>query len=100
MRNHGNSDHHDSMTYKEMADDVIRYADNKNIDRFTIIGHSMGGKTAMTLATLHPERIDGIIIVDAPPKNTGKEEGFRTPTDDLVHDHINYRCKDLLIIEI
>jgi len=85
MRNHGDSDHHDSITYKEMVGDVIRYADKHNIDRFTIIGHSMGGKTAMTLSTLHPERIDGIIIVDAPPKNTKKEVGFRTPTGDLVY---------------
>lgn len=84
MRNHGNSDQHRSMTYTEMAGDIIRYADKRGIERFTIVGHSMGGKTAMTLSTLHPERIDGLIIVDAPPKNTRKEEGFRTPTDDLV----------------
>jgi len=84
LRNHGESDHHDSMTYREMAEDVIRYADNANIDRFTILGHSMGGKTAMTLASLYPNRIDGIVIVDAPPKNSQRDPGFLSKTPDLV----------------
>ena len=35
----------------------------------------MGAKTAMTLSMLHPERMDGVIVVDAPPKNIRKEEG-------------------------
>ena len=67
-----------------MVDDIIRYANKRDIERFTIVGHSMGGKTAMTLSTLYPKRIDGIIIVDAPPKNTQKDAGFVTATADLV----------------
>lgn len=75
MRNHGDSDHFDEMSYKEMAKDIIRYADNQNIEKFTVLGHSMGAKTAMTLSMLYPERMDGVIVVDAPPKNIRKEEG-------------------------
>ena len=84
MRNHGDSDHHDNMSYKEMAEDVIRYADEKNLDRFTVVGHSMGGKTAMTLAMLYPNRMDGVVIVDAPPKNALRDTGFVSNTVILV----------------
>jgi len=68
LRNHGGSDHHDSMTYEEMADDVIRHLDNLKIEKFTLLGHSMGAKTSMHIATKIQNRLDGLIIVDAAPK--------------------------------
>ena len=50
LRNHGESDHHPSMTYKELVDDVLRFADAKGIGNFSVLGHNIGAKTAMTLA--------------------------------------------------
>ena len=50
LRNHGESDHHMSMTYKEMAEDVLRFADIKKMEQFSIIGHNIGAKTGLTLA--------------------------------------------------
>lgn len=50
-----------------MADDVIRHLDNLNIQRFTLLGHSMGAKTAMHVATKVANRLDGLVIVDAAP---------------------------------
>lgn len=73
LRNHGRSDHHPSITYKELVDDVIRYADAHQLARFTLLGHSMGGKAAMAIATLHPQRMDGVVVVDAPPKSLSRE---------------------------
>mmetsp|Transcript_16504 Transcript_16504/g.28029 ORF Transcript_16504/g.28029 Transcript_16504/m.28029 type:complete len:228 (+) Transcript_16504:349-1032(+) len=67
MRNHGESDHHSSMTYKEMAEDVLRYADQRNIEKFTLLGHNMGGKTAMTLSCMHPDRVSSLISLDTAP---------------------------------
>ena len=69
MRNHGESDHHDSMSYPEMADDVIRHLDSLKIDKFTLLGHSMGAKVAMNISTKYKDRLDGLIIVDAAPKD-------------------------------
>lgn len=61
-----------------MAEDVIRYADSKKLDKFTLLGHSMGGKTAMNIACLCPSRINGIIVVDAPPKDAQFDPGYVT----------------------
>lgn len=67
MRNHGESDHHQSMTYKEMASDVLRYADQRQIDKFVLLGHNLGAKTAMTLACQHPDRVTCMISMDTAP---------------------------------
>ena len=69
MRNHATSDHHHEHNYKVMSDDIVRLADRNNLDTFTVMGHSMGGRTAMTLACLYPDRVDGVISVDAAPVN-------------------------------
>ena len=55
--------------YNVLSDDVIRFADQQKLDRFTVMGHSMGGRTAMTLACRFPDRVDGCISVDAAPQN-------------------------------
>lgn len=83
-RNHGESDHHNDMSYKAMAEDIARYADKKNINKFTLLGHSMGGKTAMTFATLFPDRLDGLIVVDAPPQDNSKITDFTSKTSEVV----------------
>ena len=69
LRNHGESDHHMSMTYKEMAEDVLRFADIKKMEKFSIIGHNIGAKTGLTLACLHPERLTSMISIDTAPKS-------------------------------
>ncbi len=67
LRNHGNSPHIDEMNYPDMALDVIRFLDDNDIQDAKIIGHSMGGKTAMTLALSFPERVQQLVIVDIAP---------------------------------
>ena len=67
QRNHGKSSHADTMTYPEMADDVLAYMDAQGLERATILGHSMGGKVAMQLALNAPGRITGIIVADISP---------------------------------
>ncbi|MEM7466500.1 MAG: alpha/beta fold hydrolase [Pseudomonadota bacterium] len=67
LRNHGDSPHTSSMSYPEMAADVIQFLDAHQIDSANLIGHSMGGKTAMDLALDWPDRIATLIIVDIAP---------------------------------
>ena len=42
--------------------------DAKQINKAVVLGHSMGGKTAMTLAIRYPERVSELIIADIAPK--------------------------------
>lgn len=67
LRNHGASPHVVGMTYQLMKDDVLEVANALNLERFDLMGHSMGGKVAMTLALNHPERLRELIIVDITP---------------------------------
>lgn len=67
QRNHGKSPHTDTMTYPEMADDVLAYMDAQGLKKAWVLGHSMGGKVAMQLALKAPDRIAGIIVADISP---------------------------------
>ena len=67
-RNHGQSPHSSEMGYSIMAADVMALADDLEIRQFILMGHSMGGKTAMLCALMHPERIQKLVVVDIAPK--------------------------------
>ena len=67
QRNHGRSPHMRGMTYPALAADLLAYLDAHRIDRAGLIGHSMGGKTAMTLALAAPERVAWLIVADIAP---------------------------------
>ena len=67
LRNHGRSPWIGSMTYSEMAADVRALIRSERLDRPVVIGHSMGGKTAMTLALESPELVGRLIAVDIAP---------------------------------
>ncbi|MEO7938293.1 MAG: alpha/beta fold hydrolase [Burkholderiaceae bacterium] len=68
LRNHGASPWADTMTYAEMADDVRQYIAQHRLPPVAMMGHSMGGKTAMALALTHPERVERLIVVDIAPR--------------------------------
>jgi esterase len=67
QRNHGRSPHAESMNYSLMAGDVRAYMDHAQLARAFVLGHSMGGKVAMTLALQAPERVNGLIVADIAP---------------------------------
>jgi esterase len=69
LRNHGGSPHTDSMTYAEMMEDVVAWLDAQGLAKTVLLGHSMGGKTAMLLACRHPERVERLIVTDIAPKD-------------------------------
>jgi pimeloyl-ACP methyl ester carboxylesterase len=68
QRNHGRSFHTDDFNYELLAEDLHNYIQHYQLENVNIIGHSMGGKTAMLFAVTYPDLIDKLIIVDISPK--------------------------------
>lgn len=67
LRNHGLSPHSPEMTYPAMAQDLSQLFDELSLNNVTVIGHSMGGKLAMALTELEPDRLARLIIIDIAP---------------------------------
>lgn len=68
-RNHGRSPHAAEMTVEAMVADVVAWLDARGAASATVVGHSMGGKTAMLLACRHPERVARLVVVDVAPRD-------------------------------
>jgi len=68
QRNHGQSPHSAKMNFGLMADDVWETLVTENIDSAILIGHSMGGKTAMKFADKYPLKTRKLVVVDIAPK--------------------------------
>ena len=68
QRNHGRSFWDKEFNYKILSIDLYNYVSYKNINNPIILGHSMGGKTAMKFAFDFPEKIKKLIVVDIVPK--------------------------------
>ncbi|MFZ9682595.1 MAG: alpha/beta fold hydrolase, partial [Cephaloticoccus sp.] len=68
-RNHGQSPHAEPMEYAAMVADVLAWMDAHTTGPVDLLGHSMGGKTAMRLACRYPERVGRLIVVDMAPRD-------------------------------
>ncbi len=68
QRNHGESPHHERLDYPAMAEDLREFMDQHGLHTAHVMGHSMGGKTAMRFALDHPDRVERLIVVDMAPK--------------------------------
>tara|TARA_B100000780_G_scaffold165749_1_gene115925 strand:- start:164 stop:928 length:765 start_codon:yes stop_codon:yes gene_type:complete len=68
QRNHGRSFHADSFNYENLAKDLLQYIKYHNLEKIILLGHSMGGKTAMLFAVKYPALVDKLIIADISPR--------------------------------
>lgn len=69
QRNHGRSPHSGEMNYLAMAEDIQEYCESHSLADIVLMGHSMGGKTAMFTARYFPELLERIIVVDIAPRH-------------------------------
>jgi esterase len=103
QRNHGQSPHSDDFDYTSMVADLNELIRDQQISDPVIIGHSMGGKTAMNFALAYPEMISKLIVVDIAPRGYNLEhyaivEGLKTipieklssrnEADDILAQHV------------
>lgn len=77
LRNHGKSPHSDVFNYNVMANDVVHFMDEHKLSAAHLMGHSMGGKTAMQFALTYPSRVNKLVVVDVAPRKYAS-----------AHDHI------------
>jgi pimeloyl-ACP methyl ester carboxylesterase len=68
LRNHGRSPHDSVHDYKSMAGDILELMESESLEKAFLIGHSMGGKTAMFFACMYPERVERMVVVDIAPR--------------------------------
>lgn len=68
QRNHGRSPHYPQHTYALLAEDLKAFMDEQGIEKASLLGHSMGGKTIMEFANRYAERIDKFIVADISPR--------------------------------
>jgi esterase len=68
QRNHGHSPHSDEFNYDLLVEDFHELVSDLGLDNINIIGHSMGGKTAIGFAAKYPELINKMVVADIGPK--------------------------------
>jgi pimeloyl-ACP methyl ester carboxylesterase len=67
LRGHGWSAHpqaEEALAIEALAGDVASVADACGLERFALVGHSLGGGVALAYAGLHPERVDRLLLLD------------------------------------
>ncbi|GGG90904.1 alpha/beta hydrolase [Polaribacter pacificus] len=68
QRNHGRSFHSDDFDYELMVADLYAYVQYHKLESFVLLGHSMGGKTAMLFAVEYPQLVQKLLVADISPR--------------------------------
>ena len=75
FRGHGKSDIPKDMSYsaEELAEDISAVVDSIHLDKFILVGHSMGGSASIAYSGKHPERVAGLFLVGTPGKSSNQQ---------------------------
>ncbi|MFI8192297.1 alpha/beta fold hydrolase [Streptomyces sp. NPDC085946] len=65
LRGHGESTGSGARRIEDLAEDVVALLDHLKVERFVLVGHSMGGMISQTLALAHPERVERMVLVNS-----------------------------------
>lgn len=89
QRNHGRSFHSPQHSYSLLSGDIQALMDSLSLEKTSLMGHSMGGKTAMSFAARFPERIHRLIVVDIAPR------AYRSGQDHLLDSLLSVNLKEV-----
>jgi esterase len=86
LRNHGDNSHdwRDDMSYSHMADDVLGFINKMGLEQVVLVGHSMGGKVAHSLALSYPERVAGLVVMDIAPVTYTCQDASWSAVQDII----------------
>ncbi|KZF19338.1 alpha/beta-hydrolase [Xylona heveae TC161] len=76
LRNHGDAEHNEKHDYTAMAHDVEAFVQDHKLGSVSLIGHSMGAKTALTVALQSPDIVENVIAVDNAPVDAALRADF------------------------
>jgi esterase len=71
QRGHGGSARPGVYSFELMCEDVLLFANAMEVERFTLLGHSMGGTVSYLFSERYPSRIEQLLIEDTPPPAIG-----------------------------
>lgn len=77
LRNHGTSPHSDDVSFESMSEDVVSFLDRHGYSKAHIVGHSLGGKVAMTAGLNFRERVASLTVVDIAPVQYGGSDNVQ-----------------------
>jgi pimeloyl-ACP methyl ester carboxylesterase len=84
LPDHGRSPWSQEFSFEGYADAVAAtLSATAPGESWTVVGHSLGGKTAMLLALRHPELVGRLVVVDIAPKDYGSLERFVGYIDEM-----------------
>lgn len=99
QRNHGRSPHSPVMNYHAMVEDLLHFMESHWIHNAVLIGHSMGGKTAMNFALEHPDMVERLVVVDmAPGRYLGDHQEIFEGLRMLENAHLQDRLEAELML--
>ncbi|MGM8216518.1 2-succinyl-6-hydroxy-2,4-cyclohexadiene-1-carboxylate synthase [Bacillaceae bacterium W0354] len=88
---HGQTEIEQLDSMEQAVDELIEVLKKINVYRFSLIGYSMGGRTALVLAAKHMDSINKLILVGASPGLEGNEKTNRIRNDEKLAQFIKER---------
>jgi esterase len=81
LRNHGNSPHSDEFHLQPMVNDIVELIRTFGLEEVLLLGHSLGGRIAISVALQHPDLVEKLVVVDIAPRRYYGNKGVAAMLD-------------------